>query len=89
MKIRVKNADGAYSEGTSSNLSMHSTTEVVVYLGNECNTMQTSEVEVLVTDNWYNMQYAFIRHIIVPDNSSTKFDIPIDELSRIRGYNPY
>lgn len=85
MKIRDINTK---EEGTSSKFNTHSLTEIIVYIGDDCDTDYQKNYEVFIeaTQQWMTFKEAWDGKHIINDNYNTCFFEPKNEEDRKRGF---
>lgn len=88
MNVRKRRPNGEYTYGTSSKFTSSISGEISVYTAEDAESWLIKETEVeMPGEGWFNMGYAFVSRMIVPDNYSLEFGIPRNTDERAQGFN--
>jgi hypothetical protein len=95
MRVRTRNRDGSWAEGSSSAYNMHSINEIVVHYddgpdgepgGADSVFVRDIEVWIERTRRWTPLGQAFRDRDVLPNNENTRFSEARTDEDRERGY---
>lgn len=76
-------------KGSSSTFNIHALAEIIVWFSDgECSSEYIKDYDVYLkkTKTWHDMQDAFQKKLIIPDNFNRAFREPVDEIEKERGW---